>query len=61
MQAIRVHDFGGLDSLVLPWQRGLAFSLGRLVHNNKPPSPKQAAHGLKILDESERRGFRADT
>ena len=46
---------------LLPWQRGLAFSLGRLVHNNKPPSPKQAAHGLKILDESERRGFRADT
>jgi hypothetical protein len=45
---------------LLPWQRGLAFSLGRLVRNKRPPSPKQAAHGLKILDESQRRGFRAD-
>jgi hypothetical protein len=45
---------------LLPWQRGLAFSLGRLVANKKAPSPKQAVQGLKILEESQRRGFRSD-
>jgi DNA-binding FrmR family transcriptional regulator len=43
-----------------PWQRGLAFSLGKLVGNNRPPSAKQAVQGLKILDESERRGFKRE-
>ena len=43
-----------------PWQRGLAFSLGRLVGNNRPPSAKQAVQGLKILEESERRGFKRE-
>jgi hypothetical protein len=42
-----------------PWQRSLAFSLGRLAINNKPPSRKQANQGLKILQESEQLGFRA--
>ena len=46
---------------LLPWQRGLAFSLGRLVGNSKAPSPKQALQGLKILDESQRRGFRIES
>jgi hypothetical protein len=45
---------------LLPWQRSLAFSLGRLVGNNRPPSAKQAVQGMKILDESERRGFRRE-
>ena len=40
-----------------PWQRSLAFSLGRLAANNKSPSRKQANQGLKILQESERLGF----
>ena len=46
---------------LLPWQRGLAFSLGRLIRSNKAPSPKQAAQGVKILDESHRRGFKSAT
>ena len=40
-----------------PWQRSLAFSLGRLAHNHKTPSAKQAVQGVKILDEVSRRGF----
>jgi hypothetical protein len=47
------------DSL-LRWQRSLAFSLGRLVGNQRPPSAKQAVQGLKILEESERRGFKRE-
>ena len=46
---------------LLPWQRGLAFSLGKLVGNSRPPSAKQAAQGVKILDESERRGFKHES
>lgn len=41
------------------WQRALAFSLGRIAARNKPPSPKQAHQGLKILAEAKRRGFKA--
>ena len=41
-----------------PWQRGLAFSLGRLVGSGKTPSAKQATQGLKILEESLRKGFK---
>ncbi len=40
------------------WQRGLAFSLGRLAASNRPPSRKQAAQGEKILREAQRLGFR---
>ena len=41
-----------------PWQRSLAFSLGRLASQQKAPSPKQAAQGVKILAESQRLGFK---
>lgn len=44
------------DSL-LPWQRGLSFSLGRMA-GRKPPSAKQAVQAVKIIEEAERRGFR---
>jgi hypothetical protein len=46
---------------LLPWQRGLSFSLGRLASSKKAPSAKQAAQGIKILDESQRRGFRTES
>jgi hypothetical protein len=42
----------------LPWQRSLAFSLGKLASQNKAPTPKQAAQGLKIIVEAERLGFK---
>ena len=41
------------------WQRGLAFSIGRLLGHGKELSRKQAIQGIKILDEAERLGFRA--
>jgi len=41
-----------------PWQRGISFSLGRLVGANRDPSPKQAAQGVKILEEAGRLGFK---
>lgn len=44
---------------LLPWQRSLAFSLGRIA-GTKPPSAKQAHQGVKILDEALRRGFKGE-
>lgn len=41
-----------------PWQRSLAYSLGRLAAQNKEPSTKQVHQGQKILDEVRRLGFR---
>ncbi len=41
-----------------PWQRALAYSLGRLAAQNKPPSRKQIQQGEKILQEAQRLGFR---
>jgi hypothetical protein len=41
-----------------PWQRSLAYSLGRLAAQNKEPSTKQVYQGQKILDEVRRLGFR---
>jgi hypothetical protein len=31
--------------------------LGKLAARQKPPSPKQAAQGVKIYDEAQRLGF----
>lgn len=42
-----------------PWQRGLAFSMGKLAKRGRPPSSKQANQALKILEEANRKGFRA--
>lgn len=40
-----------------PWERGLAFSLGRLATEGGHPSRKQAIHGARILQESTALGF----
>lgn len=40
-----------------PWQRGLAFSLGKLLSTGRAPSRKQAVQGAIILAEARRRGF----
>jgi AIPR protein len=47
------------DSLA-SWQRSIAFSLGRLAGQGKPPSRKQAAQGRKLYDEAVRLGFSSD-
>lgn len=43
---------------LLPWHRALAFSLGQLAGRGRTPSAKQANHALKILEESQRLGFK---
>ena len=43
---------------LLPWQRSLAFSLGRLASALKTPTRKQALHGDKIIAEARSLGFR---
>jgi hypothetical protein len=40
-----------------PWQRSLAYSLGRLAAHSKDPSTKQVHQGQRILDEVRRLGF----
>lgn len=40
-----------------PWQRSIAFSLGKLVASGKAASRKQAVQGRKILEEAVRLGF----
>lgn len=42
------------------WQRGLAYSLGRVVGSSRSPSAKQAHQGLILLAEAKRLGFRED-
>ncbi|UUT36414.1 AIPR family protein [Microbacterium elymi] len=39
------------------WQRGIAFSVGRLVAAGKTPTAKQVTQAVKILDEAARLGF----
>jgi hypothetical protein len=41
-----------------PWQRSLAYSLGRMASRKKEVSPKQAVQGKKIYEEAKRVGFR---
>lgn len=41
-----------------PWQRSIAYSLGRLANQQKRPSVKQATQGLKLLTQAERLGFK---
>lgn len=40
-----------------PWQRSLAYSLGRLSRRGQAPTGKQAVQGARILGEAERLGF----
>lgn len=42
-----------------PWQRGLAFSLGKRAAQAAHPTIKQAIQGLKMLEEAKRLGFAA--
>ena len=45
------------DSLQ-PWQRGLAYSLGRLAGRGNEPSVRQAKQGVIVLGEALALGFR---
>jgi len=39
------------------WQRGIAFSVGRVIAAGKTPTAKQVTQAVKILDEASRLGF----
>lgn len=40
-----------------PWQRSLAYSLGKRISKGNPPSLKQGQQGKRVLDEAKRLGF----
>jgi hypothetical protein len=42
---------------LLPWQRSLAFSLGKMAKQGTPPSHKQAIHAERVLFEVEEQGY----
>lgn len=42
---------------LLPWERSLAFGLGRLLTAGRIPSRKQVVQGARILTEAQRIGF----
>lgn len=44
-------------SNLAPWQRQLAYGLGRRISNGNPPTARQALQGKRILDEARRLGF----
>ena len=56
-----ISNWAKETSQLASWQRSLAFSLGGLVARGKSPSIKQAVHGLKLLREAERLGYRLTT
>lgn len=41
-----------------PWQRSLAFSIGKYVRSGKTPTVKMVRQGVKILEEADRLGYR---
>jgi hypothetical protein len=43
------------------WQRSLAFSMGKLAAQKRPPSPKQATQAVKIIEAARELGFAPDT
>jgi hypothetical protein len=40
-----------------PWQRSIAFSLGKLAANDRPPSQKQAVQAVKIMETAREMGY----
>ena len=41
-----------------PWQRGIAYSIGKCIAQNRMPSEKQAKQGASIIKEAARLGFK---
>ena len=54
----RVSNWAKETSNLQSWQRGIAYSLGRLATSGRPPSVKQARQGTILLEEARRLGFR---
>lgn len=53
-----VSNWAKETSNLAPWQRSLAYSLGKLSYQGREPSRKQARQGLLLLEEAERLGYR---
>lgn len=43
-----------------PWQRGIAYSIGKRIRQEREPSRRQAVQGVEIMEEAERLGFHGD-
>jgi hypothetical protein len=54
----RIANWAKETKNLMPWQRSLAFSMGKVVSGRREPSRKQAAQSLKIYEEATRLGFR---
>jgi len=54
----KVSNWAKETNNLLPWQRALAFSMGRLAAREKSPSRKQAQQGLRLYEEASRLGFK---
>ncbi len=46
---------------LLPWQRSLAYSLGRVAESGRRPSRKQAAKGIEMLEKANNLGFKHES
>jgi hypothetical protein len=55
---LRLSNWAKETNNLKPWQRGIAFSLGRLASQGRSPSVKQARQGMILREEAERLGFR---
>ena len=55
---LSVSSWAKQTESLLPWQRSLAYSIGKLLRDGRIPSVKQAKHGVNLLVEAENVGFR---
>ena len=54
----RISNWAKETNNLQSWQRGIAYSLGRLAKSDRSPTVKQARQGVILLEEAERLGFR---
>jgi len=54
----KLSNWAKQTNSLLPWQRSLAFGLGRLAGRGQDPSRKQAEQGLRLYEEARRLGFK---
>lgn len=55
---LRISRWAKETGTLLPWQRSLAYGLGRIARQGKVPSVKQAVQGMRLLREAQSLGFR---
>jgi hypothetical protein len=55
-----ISRWGKLTKSLEPWERSIAYSVGRTIGGGKNPSRKQAVQAKKIYDKAEKLGFKLD-